>query len=86
MFGEGTSGALGWKSDENQNIRFEILSQIGDMSGLSVLDLGCGHGDLCGYLGRKYSDIVQYQAPLFISGIAGLPIYQIWIMFWHPVY
>jgi SAM-dependent methyltransferase len=57
MFGEGTSGALGWKSDENQNIRFEILSQIGDMSGLSVLDLGCGHGDLCGYLGRKYSDL-----------------------------
>lgn len=57
MFGEGTSGALGWKSDESQDIRFEILSQIGDMSGLSVLDLGCGHGDLCGYLRRKYSDM-----------------------------
>lgn len=57
MFGEGTIGALGWKSDESQSIRFEILSQIGDMNGLSVLDLGCGHGDLCGYLNRKYSNL-----------------------------
>ncbi len=57
LFGEGTSGALGWKSDESQTVRFEILSQIGDMSGLSVLDLGCGHGDLCAYLKRKYTDL-----------------------------
>lgn len=56
MFGSGTSGALGWKSDESQTVRFEILSQIGDMTGLSVLDLGCGHGDLYAYLKRKYSD------------------------------
>jgi len=57
MFGKGTSAALGWKSDENQAIRFEILSQIGDMSGLSVLDLGCGHGDLRGFLGEKYPNL-----------------------------
>lgn len=57
MFGKGTSAALGWKSDENQNIRFEILSQIGDMNGLSVLDLGCGHGDLRPFLGEKYPNL-----------------------------
>lgn len=57
MFGEGSIGALGWKSDESQKVRFEILSQIGDMRGLSVLDLGCGHGDLCGYLRTKYPDL-----------------------------
>ena len=57
MFGEGTSAALGWKSDESQTVRFEILSQIGDMTGLSILDLGCGHGDLCAFLRRKYSDL-----------------------------
>lgn len=57
MFGKGTSGALGWKSDQNQGIRFEILSQIGDMNELSVLDVGCGHGDLRPYLGKKYPDL-----------------------------
>jgi SAM-dependent methyltransferase len=54
MFGAGTTSALGWKAEENQTKRFEILSQIGDMNGLSVLDVGCGHGDLRGYLGKKY--------------------------------
>jgi SAM-dependent methyltransferase len=57
MFGAGTSEALGWKSDESQIVRFEILSQIGDMKGLSVLDMGCGHGDLSAYLRKKYADM-----------------------------
>jgi len=57
MFGKGTSSALGWKSDENQYARFEILSQIGDMNGLSVLDVGCGHGDLRDFLGKKYPEL-----------------------------
>ena len=57
LFGEGTSEALGWKSDLSQNLRFEILAQIGDMSGLSVLDLGCGHGDLSAFLREKYVDL-----------------------------
>jgi SAM-dependent methyltransferase len=57
MFGAGTTDALGWKAQENQLKRFEILSQIGDLNGLSVLDVGCGHGDLRGYLGEKYPRI-----------------------------
>lgn len=57
MFGEGTNSALGWKEDNSQLCRFEILSQIGDMNGLSVLDAGCGHGDLRGFLGKKYPDL-----------------------------
>jgi SAM-dependent methyltransferase len=56
-FGAGTTRALGWKTEENQLKRFEILSQIGDMNGLSVLDAGCGHGDLRRYLGDKYPDL-----------------------------
>ena len=54
MFGAGTTAALGWKKEENQQKRFEILSQIGDMNGVSVLDVGCGHGDLRGFLGAKF--------------------------------
>ncbi len=57
MFGAGTTDALGWKKPENQRKRFEILSQIGDMNGLSVLDAGCGHGDLRGFLAEKYPGV-----------------------------
>jgi SAM-dependent methyltransferase len=57
MFGEGTTSALGWKEESSQSVRFEILAQIGDMNGLSVLDVGCGHGDLRLFLGKKYPDI-----------------------------
>lgn len=56
-FGAGTTRALGWKTEANQQKRFEVLSQIGDMNGLSVLDVGCGHGDLRGFLHQKYPDL-----------------------------
>ena len=45
-YGEGTKEALGWKSSEGQRIRFEILLGIGDLNNCSVLDAGCGYGDL----------------------------------------
>lgn len=42
--------ALGWHSKISQDIRFDILSSIGDLNGHNVLDVGCGFGDLYGYL------------------------------------
>lgn len=33
-----------------QSLRFEILCQIGDLTNSSLLDVGCGFGDLYGYL------------------------------------
>jgi trans-aconitate methyltransferase len=30
--------------------RFDVLSQVGDLQGKSVLDVGCGVGELCGFL------------------------------------
>jgi len=52
--GEGTVRALGWRHSEDQLARFAMLAQIGDMNDHSVLDIGCGHGDLRGYLGNLY--------------------------------
>src|SRR3990170_3443413 len=43
-FGAGPK-ALDW-SEEGQRRRFRVLSEVGDMSGKSVADLGCGFGDL----------------------------------------
>jgi len=40
---------LYWSSREIQQLRFEILSRIGTQNGDSVLDVGCGFGDLFAY-------------------------------------
>jgi trans-aconitate methyltransferase len=53
-FGRGTSAALGWKTPRSQTARFEVLAEIGDLNGHSVLDVGCGHGDLRAFLGERY--------------------------------
>lgn len=39
--------ALGWRNREQQQLRFDVLTSLtGVRSGESVLDLGCGFGDL----------------------------------------
>ena len=35
---------------ERRQIRFDVLSQVGNMAGASVLDIGCGFGDFYQYL------------------------------------
>jgi len=56
-FGEGTVEALGWKSEQSQVERFKVLAQIGNMNNRSVLDVGCGHGDLKAFLDKQYRGI-----------------------------
>jgi len=45
--------ALGWGSRESQSERFAVLSEVGKLSGTSVLDVGCGLGDLYAWMRRK---------------------------------
>jgi len=45
--------ALGWQSRETQLRRFEVLADIGSLAQTHVLDVGCGLGDLYGYLCAK---------------------------------
>ena len=59
-FGAGTTRALGWRNIEGQWMRFEQLSQIGDLSGHSVLDAGCGHADLFAFLKKRFSSVTYY--------------------------
>jgi SAM-dependent methyltransferase len=48
--------SIGWGYKKGkQSTRFEILCQIGNLSHSSMLDVGCGFGDLYGYL--KYKKI-----------------------------
>jgi len=43
---------LGWGNGglDRQNLRFKILSEVGIQNGHSVLDVGCGFGDMYGFL------------------------------------
>lgn len=57
-FGKESSRALGWTTSESQATRFEIISELlGDLTGKSILDAGCGHGDLRGYFNDKYQGL-----------------------------
>jgi len=43
---------LGWFKNR-QPIRFKVLSEIGELNNCSILDVGCGFGDLYGFLLEK---------------------------------
>ncbi|MBN1438914.1 MAG: class I SAM-dependent methyltransferase [Anaerolineales bacterium] len=45
--------SLGIGSRESQEVRFEVLSQIGDLRNAAILDVGCGFGDLRTFLERR---------------------------------
>lgn len=54
---KGSPEALGWENKENQFFRFSVLSEIGIKSGDSILDLGCGFGDILDYFKSKSIEI-----------------------------
>jgi len=59
-FGVGNTAALGWNEPAGQQVRFNILSGIGKFHNHSVLDAGCGHGDLYEYLVKLYPKLRYY--------------------------
>ena len=54
--GDNNSQAQGWANSETENTRFDVLLKIGDINKSSVLDVGCGFGDLYDYLKIKGLD------------------------------
>lgn len=57
LHGNHGTAALGWRDAESQTVRFEALAEIADLNGHSVLDAGCGHGDLRAYLHQLYPQV-----------------------------
>jgi SAM-dependent methyltransferase len=46
--------ALGWRDQEQQALRFDILAADGvALAGMRVLDVGCGFGDLYSHLAQR---------------------------------
>jgi len=44
---------VGWGSAKGQARRFEVFLDIGDLSDVSILDVGCGLGALLGFLNER---------------------------------
>lgn len=51
---------LGWDTKENQWQRFESLVEILDLSGKSIVDIGCGFGDFLTFLQEKKINFSSY--------------------------
>jgi SAM-dependent methyltransferase len=45
--------ALSYGSPESQRIKFQVLFELGDFEGKSVLDVGCGFGDFYGFVRQR---------------------------------
>ncbi len=50
-----TARGVHWNSTESQEVRFQVLRSLlpADLSGLTLVDAGCGFGDLYCYLERE---------------------------------
>jgi trans-aconitate methyltransferase len=69
-FSNGSVRALGWFDAESQAKRFGALTTVGDIDYSSVLDIGCGYGDLKGFLDERYHGFRYIgidQMPEFIA-------------------
>jgi len=67
------AAALGSGSDEHQAIRYRVLSEIGDLGGRRVLDVGCGFGgfyDYCRHMGQPLTYTGIDIVPALLEGAA----------------
>lgn len=48
---------LGWKNREEQELRFKVLCDVGELHGTRLCDVGCGFGDLYQYLGGSSKEV-----------------------------
>ncbi len=56
-FGDADARSLHWSDARNQRIRFDVLLGIGDIHNKSILDVGCGLGDLYKYLLKRCIEV-----------------------------
>lgn len=74
--GADSSFALGWQNKHDQQVRFEVLANIGDVNGKTVMDAGCGHADLYPFLKDRYPQMVHYYGIEQITQLADKAILQ----------
>ncbi|AYO22712.1 class I SAM-dependent methyltransferase [Vibrio owensii] len=60
QFGDDKARTLGWQDTFSQITRFEALCRDLELDGKSVLDIGCGYGDLLTFIEQKGSSPSLY--------------------------
>lgn len=63
--------ALGYRAAESQAQRFQALLHWGDFSSSSILDLGCGYGDLKAFLDQHAQDFIYLGVDFLKEFIEG---------------
>lgn len=48
-----TARGMDWKDEASQELRFAVLCDVGELTGRSVAEVGCGAGHLVDFLGRR---------------------------------
>lgn len=76
-------GVLGWESEEAQNLRFEILLSAVDLEGKSLLDVGCGMGNLLQYLKSRKVNVSYTGTDILCSMIEQARLKNPGAMFHH---
>lgn len=52
--------AVHWTGKHAQEVRYQALTQVGDLSQAAVLDVGCGIGDMYQFMQRLYPSVQYY--------------------------
>jgi SAM-dependent methyltransferase len=68
-FGRDDVMALGWRNADSQQKRFEVIASLANFNQCTVLDVGCGRGDLKAFLDARFDDVAYIgidQMPEFI--------------------
>jgi len=52
-----TPRGVDWNDEASQNLRFKILTEIGDLNGTRIHDVGCGLGHLADYFLKRRIDV-----------------------------
>jgi SAM-dependent methyltransferase len=53
LYGQKGWAASAWASPQNQQVMFQCLTLVGDISEGTILDVGCGQGDFYDFIGRE---------------------------------
>jgi trans-aconitate methyltransferase len=65
-YGDHDARSVRWQKDADQQTRFRVLTQVGNLDGRQVLDVGCGLGDL-------YKFFLSHEMSVDYTGIDVVP-------------
>jgi SAM-dependent methyltransferase len=69
--GLGSVQALGWREAHSQRSRFEVIAAAADFANASVLDIGCGSGDLVDFLAERFGGFRYLGIEQVREGVGG---------------